>query len=103
MKKSLPNTKKEKGIDGIKSADGTDYIYFSSAIEDNNGDLWMATYNEGVWKYNGKEVTHYTVKDGATDITLFSIYKDKKGEIWLGAHETGAYKSNGKTFEKFKL
>lgn len=100
--KVLINYKPEKGMEGIKSADGTDYIYFMSITEDNKGDLWMATYNQGVWRYDGKKATHYPVKDGAKDITLFSIYKDKKGELWLGTHETGAYKFNGKSFEKFK-
>jgi ligand-binding sensor domain-containing protein len=100
--KVLIKYEKEKGIEGIKAVDGTDNVYFLSIVEDNNGDLWMATYNEGVWRYNGKQVTHYAVKDGAKDITIFSIYKDKKGELWLGTHETGAYKFNGKTFEKFR-
>lgn len=101
--KVLIKYEKEKGIEGIKSADGTDYIYFMSAIEDNNGDLWLATYNEGVWRYDGKVVTHYSVKEGAKDVTLYSIYKDRKGELWLGTHQAGAYKFDGKIFEKFKL
>lgn len=100
--KVLVNYKTEKGIDGIKSADGTDYIYFMSITEDNKGDIWKATYNQGVWRYDGKNATHYPVKDGAKNITLFSIYKDKQGGLWLGTHESGAYKFNGTTFEKFK-
>jgi len=99
--KELINYSTEKGIDGIKSADGTDNIYFLSIIEDNNGDLWMATYNEGVWRYNGKEVTHYNLKDGAKDVKLYSIYKDNKDVLWLGTFESGAYKFNGTSFEKF--
>jgi ligand-binding sensor domain-containing protein len=66
--KILIKYEKEKGIDGIKSAAGNDYIYFMSAIEDNQGDLWMATYNQGVWKYDGQKATHYPVKDGANDL-----------------------------------
>ena len=91
----------EKGIEGIKTADGKDYIYFMSVIEDSEGDLWMATYNQGVWRYGGKKTTYYELKDGAKAITLFSIYQDKKGGLWLGTHEKGAYKFNGTTFEKF--
>lgn len=101
--KVLIKYEKEQGIAGIKYTDGTDFVYIMSMTEDNDGNLWMATYSGGVWKYNGKEVTHYDVKDDAKDVTLFSIYKDKKGQLWLGTHEAGAYKFNGQTFEKFKL
>ena len=93
---------KEKGIDNLKATDGGDIIYFLSAVEDNEGDLWLATYNQGIYRYDGKSTTHYPVKDGSKDITVFSIYKDNQGELWLGTHETGAYKFNGKTFERFK-
>jgi ligand-binding sensor domain-containing protein len=72
-----------------------------SVIEDNKGDLWMVTYEQGVWRYDGKTLIHYSVKDGSRDIKLFSIYKDKQGELWLGTHEAGAYKFNGNQFEKF--
>jgi len=51
----LINYKREKGIDGIKSTDGTDHIYFMSMVEDIKGALWMSTYNEGVWRYKGKK------------------------------------------------
>lgn len=102
-RKDLVNYTKETGINGIKSADGTGYVYFLSIAEDNNGNTWMVTYNEGVWRYDGKNTTHYAVKDGTKDITLFSIYKDRKGELWLGTHEAGVYRFNGKTFEKFKI
>ncbi len=101
--KSLITYTKEKGIEGIKPADGSASIYYMSVVEDDNGDLWMATYSQGVWRYDGKNVTHYSVKDGSTNATVFSIYKDQKGELWLGTHEAGVYKFNGKQFEKFEL
>ncbi len=97
----LVKYERENGIDDIKSADGKDYIYFMSAIKDKEGDIWMATYNRGVWRYDGNESTHYPIKDNGQDISLFSIYKDKQDQIWLGTHETGVYKFNGETFERF--
>lgn len=101
--KFLINYKREKGIDNLKSPEGKNLIYFMSAIEDNKGDLWMVTYEQGVWRYDGKSITHFAVKDGSKDLTLFSIYKDKQGDLWLGTQEAGVYKFNGNTFEKFKL
>jgi ligand-binding sensor domain-containing protein len=75
---------------------------YLSTVRDNDNNLWFVTYRDGVWKYDGTKITHFTVQENSKDITLFSIYKDNNGELWLGTHENGAYKLNGKTFEKFK-
>ncbi len=99
--KTLVAYQREKGIAGLKTDDGSEFIYFMSVVEDHQGDLWMATYNQGVYRYDGKKFTTYSVKAGENNVTLFSIYKDRKGELWLGTHENGLYKFNGTNFEKF--
>lgn len=39
--------------------------YFISEVTDQiNGDLWMATYDEGVWKYDGASFIPYSIEDG---------------------------------------
>ena len=73
----------------------------SSAV-DRRGDLWMATYGEGVWRYDGKDTIHYPVKDDGKAVNLFSIQKDNQGVMWLGTQAAGVYKFNGKSFEKFR-
>ena len=88
------------GLDGKIESNLDEYL--SSVIDDNNN-LWFVTYRDGVWKYDGKNITHYAVQNNSKDITLFSIYKDNNGDLWLGTHENGAYKFNGETFERFKL
>jgi hypothetical protein len=98
--KLLINYKKEKGIDGIQY-DGMDHIYFLSAIEDNNGNLWMATYNQGAWRYDGNKITHYPLTVNNDVVKLYSIYKDKQGKLWLGTHDSGVYYFDGTTFVKF--
>ena len=95
--------RQEPGIAPSKDRKADGFDYFMSSVKDNNGDLWMATLGAGVWRYDGKDLIHYPVKDGDTTIRLFSIYKDNQGDLWLGTHEAGAYKFNGKTFEKFRL
>lgn len=94
---------REKSIGNLDGSPDSDFWEYMSVVKDNNGDLWIATYGNGVWRYDGKETTYYPVRKGseAEDITLFSIYKDNKGALWLGTHENGAYKFNGQTFERF--
>jgi hypothetical protein len=91
-----------KKINGIENVAGLKGFYFMSITDDQKGKLWMVTYSEGVYSYDGKNLIHYPVKDGDRDITLYTIYKDNQGTLWLGTHETGAYKFNGESFEKFK-
>jgi ligand-binding sensor domain-containing protein len=93
---------REHGIDHVKAAGGNDMIYFMSITEDNNHDLWMVTYNEGVWHYDWKNIKQFYIKNGTETVTLFSIYKDNHGVLWLGTHDDGAYKFNGVSFEKFR-
>ncbi|RMB60998.1 hypothetical protein EAX61_05815 [Dokdonia sinensis] len=87
------------GLDGKKDRDLDEYL---ATVRDDNKNLWFVTYLNGVWKYDGSEITHYTVQDNIKDITLFSIYKDNNGDLWLGTHENGVFKFNGQTFERFK-
>lgn len=94
---SLPHTK-EPGIRGWSES----FPYFMSSVKDQNGDLWLATFSAGVWKYDGATMVHYPVKDGDEIATLFSISMDKQGVLWLGSQQSGAYKFNGTTFEKFR-
>jgi ligand-binding sensor domain-containing protein len=99
--KALIDYKRESGLGRISSKSGDGYLYYLSIAEDDKGDVWMATYRDGVWRYNGKKLTHYPVNDGNKEITVFTVYKDRRGDMWLGTHEAGAYKFNGKEFIKF--
>lgn len=92
--------KKENGIGYLNKTNKMEFPFFLSVTEDNKGNLWLATYEDGVYKYNGKELIHYPIKDGETDVLLFTIYKDNKGVLWLGTHNAGVYKFMGKTFER---
>ena len=97
------NYRKENGI-GYSNENGEiDFPYFMSITKDNNGDLWMVTYSDGVWRNDGEKLIHYPIKDGGADVLLFSIYKDKQDNLWLGTHSNGVYKFNGEAFEKFEL
>jgi len=73
-----------------------------SIVEDERGDLWMATHGDGVWRYDGQKMTHHAIKEGDKVVTVFMIYKDDQGVLWLGTHEHGPYKFNGTRFERFK-
>lgn len=92
-------------VDGLRSTDNPyrELIRgIMSCTLDSDDALWMATYQDGVWQYDGESVKHYQVKDGDEAVNTFSIYRDRQGVLWLGTQQAGAYKFNGKAFEKFK-
>ncbi len=106
-----PATEGAGGLRYIKTAglahraDGEDedYTFIMSMAKDKAGDLWMATYGAGVWRYDGKTLTNYPVLVDGKPITVFSIYNDRQDGLWLGTHEHGVCKFNGKEFERAKF
>lgn len=78
-------------------------MYYQTIIEDKAGHIWMQTYQNGIWKYDGKQLTNYAVKDDTTPVKVISMYEDNMGKLWLGTAEHGAYSFNGKTFERFRI
>lgn len=93
---------KVDGIGNAKIFGGDAYIYYSYIVEDKNGNIWLTTWDKGVYKYDGTNITHFSVKDGLKDVNLVSMYKDNQGDLWLGTPESGVFKFNGNTFERFR-
>ena len=81
-----------------------DFPYYVSAVKDDESqDLWMATYDDGVWRYDGKELHHHPVTVEGKQVYLFSISKDNQGDLWLGTQNAGAMKWNGEEFVQIEL
>ncbi|MES2396358.1 MAG: two-component regulator propeller domain-containing protein [Bacteroidota bacterium] len=63
--------------------------------EDKDGHFWFAT-DEGLYKYDGSIVRHFTEKDGFTSKRVVNIVGDANGNLWL-ATSSGIFKyTNGK-------
>lgn len=92
-------------LEGIGSLDGnanSDSYEYMSSVKDDHGNLWFATYADGVYCYDGVKINHFEVLKENKPVTIFSIYRDNRGEIWLGTHENGAYRFDGKAFVRFR-
>ncbi|MCY2965820.1 MAG: hypothetical protein NT069_19680 [Planctomycetota bacterium] len=53
-------------------------------LHDQAGNHWFGTTGDGVYRYDGKDFTHFTIEDGLTSNTVWSILEDRKGRIWFG-------------------
>lgn len=90
-------------LPGIGSLDGKpdgEHEYMSIA-QDREKNLWIATYRNGAYRYDGKTLRHYPILKGSKDVNLFTIYCDRDGTVWVGTPEDGAYRFNGTSFERF--
>ncbi|MBC7865586.1 MAG: hypothetical protein IAF38_21610 [Bacteroidia bacterium] len=74
----------------------------SSSLKDKSGNLWFAASGRGVYRYNGKTFTSFTVKDGLCNNEVSCLYEDKAGNIWFGTNN-GVCNYNGKTFTNFPI
>ncbi len=68
-----------------------------NAIEDRNGNLWIATHEglvtlnprtKAFKKYNASKYISGALKSN----TLRSVFEDSKGQIWIGTNKSGAHK-----------
>jgi hypothetical protein len=94
---------REPGID--PQLTGGQDLYFQGAVMDAAGDLWLSPYGGGVWRFDGKCVTNYPVKDtlgDGKDTQMFCIFKGNAGGLWLGTPTAGPFRFNGEEFQQFR-
>lgn len=71
-------------------------------IQDKDGNIWFGSYGEGVFKYDGKLFTNYTMKEGLNSNTIYSIVEDKEGQIWVGTNK-GLNLFDGNKFQNITI
>ncbi len=72
-----------------------------SIEQDADGNLWFGSYGSGLWRFDGKIITHFTTTNGLPSNTVKSIYKDKRGKLWFGIGRGTVYGFNATGFERF--
>lgn len=77
---------------------GNFVLEFISITEDNNGYLWAATDNDGVFKFipETDSLNHFSTYNGLKSGSCYSITNDGNGNIWVG-HRLGMSKINIET------
>ena len=59
-------------------------------ITDSKGNLWLATYGQGIWQVRlsepgtGKQVQSLTDSQGLSNNVIYSLLEDRSGNIWVG-------------------
>lgn len=67
--------------------EGLPKVPISGFAQDQEGVLWIATYGEGLYYWNGKRMYNIGTDDGLGGQDIYSITKDQQGRIWVGTDD----------------
>ncbi|MCH2044303.1 MAG: histidine kinase [Saprospiraceae bacterium] len=59
-----------------------------NVFQDSRGFIWIGSDN-GVFRYDGKHVDHFTLDDGLTGLDIMNVSEDKNGLIWFYTYKGG--------------
>ena len=71
-----------------------------SIIKDSTGNLWLATYGGGLYRYDGKTFYHYTTEQGLPNNVVTQMALTKEGYIVIGTNNGIAILTGFKAIEK---
>ncbi len=79
----------------------------TSIKQDKNGFIWFGTNGSGLYKYDGKDYTHFefdwNIKNSINSNFIYYLHIDNKNKIWIGTEEgLSIYDSEFDKFNSFK-
>lgn len=86
----------------IKTQGSSEADNVRCGLQDKQGNLWFGTTGEGVYRYDGKIFTQFTIKDGLLSNCVWSMLEDNSGNIWFGTVE-GICRYDGKSITSMTI
>jgi ligand-binding sensor domain-containing protein len=68
---------------------------------DRHGNLWIAAFDLGVWRYDSDRLQSFTTADGLPVDSVSSIHEDAAGTLWFGTFR-GVCRFDGKRFRRLE-
>jgi ligand-binding sensor domain-containing protein/serine phosphatase RsbU (regulator of sigma subunit) len=66
-----------------------------SLAKDRLGNVWLSTFEKGLFKYDGKEIVNYSGPEGLNYNAFWTSMTDREGNVWFGSFGNGLYKYSG--------
>lgn len=74
--------------------------YVFSVTVDTDDRVWAGTWGGGVSRYDGKQWTSYTTRDGLAGNIVFSVTQAPDGAMWFGTNN-GVSRFDGRRWQNF--
>ena len=108
VKKDFPKEKEHPKL--IKTIGDPRYGNVYCSLQDNAGNLWFGTTENGLYKFDEKSFQQFLVADGLNSNTINDILQDKDGKIWIGTKNglnvydpSATLSSSGKRFSEIQI
>jgi ligand-binding sensor domain-containing protein len=75
-------------------------MHVAGIMEDNGGNIWFATTDKGVFRYDGKLMVNFNEKKKLSENYAGGIAQDLKGNMWF-TMKNGICKFDGKSFTAY--
>lgn len=93
-----PNSNTTTQLNGINSTAKIIDKNIRSIFQDSKGNYWVGTNGAGVYRFDTKNLTQFTVENGLADNQVISIQEDPLGNLWFGTGKFGISKFDGTSF-----
>lgn len=68
------------------------YVSVKSLYEDREGDIWIGTWSDGLYRYSPAQKTFYAYPKFNANNSAHTIYQDSHGTIWIGTWRGGLFR-----------
>lgn len=85
----------------IDHSKGLSDVLIPCIYRDREGNVWFATYGEGVYQFKGETFRFINKNHGMSNEVVMGITKDKNGALWLSTMGGGLHRYDGKSMKIF--
>lgn len=78
-----------QGIHQVSLFNGDEICEINDICEDAAGNIWFATYDSGLIKYDGVVPFAYKIYNGLPENDILTSAKDNDGNVWFGLYSKG--------------
>jgi signal transduction histidine kinase/ligand-binding sensor domain-containing protein len=58
-------------------------MHVSTLLRDHEGDLWIGTANDGLYRVHAGQADHFGSADGLSSDAVQGFYEDREGDLWV--------------------